>query len=102
MALPIWLANELWVEDADVVEEDQAAIEDGAKAGKKRKSIGDEKLVEAKKTKKTKSVEDEDEAESAAARKEKLQKQKVKALEDGEAVVTEAPKAGKKKRKSTS
>jgi ribosome biogenesis protein UTP30 len=102
MALPIWLANELWVEDADVVEEDQAAIEAGAKAGKKRKSIGDEKLVEAKKTKKTKSVEDEDEAESAAARKEKLQKQKAKALEDGEAVVTEAPKAGKKKRKSIS
>ncbi|KAJ5461193.1 uncharacterized protein N7458_002745 [Penicillium daleae] len=103
MALPIWLANELWVEDADVVEKDQtAAIEDGAKAGKKRKSIGDEKLLEGKKTKKTKSAEDEDEDESAAARKEKLQKQKAKALEDGEAVVTEAPKAGKKKRKSTS
>jgi ribosome biogenesis protein UTP30 len=103
MALPIWLANELWVEDADVVEEDQAAaIENGAKAGKKRKSIGDEKLLEGKKTKKTKSTEDDDEAESAAARKEKLQKQKAKALEDGETVVTEAPKAGKKKRKSTS
>ncbi|KAJ5176547.1 uncharacterized protein N7482_002424 [Penicillium canariense] len=101
MALPIWLANELWVEDGDVVEE-TAAIEDGAKASKKRKSLGDEKLLEGKKPKKTKSADDEDDAESATARKEKLQKQKAKALEDGETVQTEAPKAGKKKRKSTS
>ncbi|KAF7714160.1 Uncharacterized protein PECH_009022 [Penicillium ucsense] len=103
MALPIWLANELWVEDGDVMEEDQAAaIEDASKSSKKRKSTGEEKLLEGKASKKTKSAEDEEEAKAAAARKEKLQKQKAKALEDGEPVVAEAAKAGKKKRKSTS
>ncbi|KAJ5698386.1 hypothetical protein N7462_000391 [Penicillium macrosclerotiorum] len=102
MALPIWLANELWVEDGDVVEVDEtAAIEDGAKS-KKRKSIGDEKLLESKTSKKSKPAEDDDEAESAAARKEKLQKLKAKALEDGEPTKVDAAKAGKKKRKSTS
>ncbi|KAJ5524851.1 hypothetical protein N7513_009967 [Penicillium frequentans] len=99
MAMPIWLASELWVEDADVVEE-VPEIE-GAKNSKKRKSIGEEKTSEAKKTKKSKSAEDEDEASSGAARKEKLQQLKAKALEDGEPAA--APKADKKKkRKSTS
>ncbi|KAJ5992857.1 hypothetical protein N7451_008581 [Penicillium sp. IBT 35674x] len=99
MAMPIWLASELWVEDADVVEE-VPEIE-GAKNSKKRKSIGEEKTIEAKKTKKSKSAEDEEEASSGAARKEKLQQLKAKALEDGEPAV--APKADKKKkRKSTS
>lgn len=99
MAMPIWLASELWVEDADVVEE-VPEIE-GAKNSKKRKSIGEEKTSEAKKTKKSKSAEDEEEASSGAARKEKLQQLKAKALEDGEPAA--APKADKKKkRKSTS
>lgn len=99
MAMPIWLASELWVEDADVVEE-VPEIE-GAKNNKKRKSIGEEKTSEAKKTKKSKSAEDEEEASSGAARKEKLQQLKAKALEDGEPAA--APKADKKKkRKSTS
>ncbi|OQE23070.1 hypothetical protein PENSTE_c009G10423 [Penicillium steckii] len=93
-ALPIWLANELWVEDADVVEAETAAIEDAAKAGKKRKSTGDEKLLEGKKSKKSKSTEDDDEeASSVAARKEKLAKLKAQALDDGETVKVEAPKA---------
>ncbi|KAJ5785769.1 uncharacterized protein N7503_010981 [Penicillium pulvis] len=99
MAMPIWLASELWVEDADVVEE-VPEIE-GAKNSKKRKSLGEEKTSEAKKTKKSKSAEDEEEASSGAARKEKLQQLKAKALEDGEPAA--APKADKKKkRKSTS
>ncbi|KAJ5650004.1 uncharacterized protein N7484_003727 [Penicillium longicatenatum] len=98
MAMPIWLASELWVEDADVVEETPEL--EGAKNSKKRKSIGEEKTIEAKKTKKSKSAEDEEEASSGAARKEKLQQLKAKALEDGEPVAT--PKADKKKRKSTS
>ena len=101
MAMPIWLASELWVEDADVVEE-TPAIEDENKADKKRKSTGDEKLLSAKKTKKTKSADDEDDASEAAARKEKLQQLKNKALEDGEPAQAGASKAGKKKRKSTS
>lgn len=111
MAMPIWLASELWEDEADVVEgtEETKAIE--GKNNKKRKSTGDgEKLLEGdKKSKKAKSAEDEDEASSAAARKEKLQKQKEKALEEGDATTKKAEKAakpdsgsGKKKRKSTS
>lgn len=101
-ALPIWLANELWVEDADVVEAETAAIEDAAKAGKKRKSTGEDKQIEEKKSKKSKPAEDDEEASVAAARKEKLAKLKAEALEDGEKVEVKAPTAGKKKRKSTS
>ncbi|PWY96303.1 hypothetical protein BO94DRAFT_561819 [Aspergillus sclerotioniger CBS 115572] len=87
MAMPIWLASELWVEDADVVEEteDAKAIE-GSK--KRKQSDGEEeKLIEEapKKTKKAKPAADDEEALSLAARKEKLQKQKAKALEDGAA-----------------
>ncbi|CAI7613002.1 unnamed protein product [Penicillium manginii] len=104
-ALPIWLANELWVEDADVVEPENLAIEESAKASKKRKSAGEEKQVEGKKSKKSKPAEDDDEEEEAAsvaARKEKLAKLKAQALDDGETVKVQAPAAGKKKRKSTS
>ncbi|EAW11956.1 uncharacterized protein ACLA_007150 [Aspergillus clavatus NRRL 1] len=110
MAMPVWLASELWVDEADVVEEaeeDVKAIE-GAK-NKKRKQIGDdEKLLEgSKKTKKSK-PEDDDDASSMAARKEKLQQQKAKALEDGAdsgnkksaAAGKAASGAPKKKRKS--
>ncbi|KAA8646952.1 hypothetical protein EYZ11_012238 [Aspergillus tanneri] len=100
MAMPIWLASELWVDEADVVEEapenDTKAIE-GAKSKKRKQAGEDEKLLEGtKKTKKSKAIEDDDDA---AARKEKLQKQKAMALEDGS---EPAPGAGKKKRKSTS
>ncbi|KAJ5317379.1 hypothetical protein PENANT_c034G06183 [Penicillium antarcticum] len=100
MALPIWLASELWVEDSNVLEAapETEAIQDS----KKRKSTGDAKAIEEKKTKKTKSTDDE-EAASVAARKEKLQKLKAQALEDGDTSKVAAPKtAGKKKRKSTS
>lgn len=107
MAMPIWLASELWVDEGDVVEgtgEDEAKTIEGAQGGKKRKSTGDgEKLLEgSKKTKKPKaSEEEEDEAASLAARKEKLQQQKEKALEDGTKNNENTTKAGgKKKRKS--
>lgn len=97
MAMPIWLASELWVEDADVVEDapekDTKAVE-GAKNSKKRKSSGDQKLEE-KKSKKSKTTDDDEEASS---RREKLQKLKDKALDDGEAPKT----SGKKKLKSAS
>lgn len=103
-ALPIWLSDELWVDNADVLEDgaETAAIEDGAKANKKRKSTGDEKAIEGKKSKKTKSADDEDDSAEVAARKEKLQKLKAQALEDGEPAKPDTSKAGKKKRKSTS
>ncbi|KAJ5721985.1 hypothetical protein N7488_000020 [Penicillium malachiteum] len=100
MAMPIWLASELWVEDADVVEQTETPAIEGGKNNKKRKSIGEEKPVEVKKTKKSKSADDEEEASSGAARKNKLQQLKAKALEDGEPAAT--PKADKKKKKSTS
>ncbi|KAE8150206.1 electron transfer flavo protein alpha-subunit [Aspergillus avenaceus] len=105
MAMPIWLASELWVEEGDVIEdaaEDDVKALEGNKNDKKRKQSADEeKLLEgSKKTKKPKAV---DEDNDAAARKEKLQKQKAKALEDGNTKTTEsATKAGKKKRKAGS
>ncbi|KAE8158450.1 ribosomal protein L1p/L10e family-domain-containing protein [Aspergillus tamarii] len=105
MAMPIWLANELWVEEGDVAEDaaeaDVKTLE-GAKNKKRKQNAEDEKLLEAnKKAKKPKAA---DEDEDTAARKEKLQKQKAKALEDGNVAKTTeaATKAGKKKRKSTS
>ncbi|RAL12811.1 uncharacterized protein BO97DRAFT_434342 [Aspergillus homomorphus CBS 101889] len=88
MAMPIWLASELWVDEGDVLEE---GAEEATKAvaGKKRKQISagdEEKQIEApKKTKKAKAAEDDEDALTLAARKEKLQKQKAKALEDGAA-----------------
>ncbi|KAJ5958944.1 Ribosomal protein L1 [Penicillium vulpinum] len=102
MALPIWLADELWVEDANVLE--AAPETEAIKDSKKRKSAGDGKLLEEeKKTKKTKATEDEEEAASMAARKEKLQQLKAQALEDGDTSKPAATKTGgKKKRKSTS
>jgi ribosome biogenesis protein UTP30 len=100
MALPIWLADELWVEDANVLE--AAPETEAIKDSKKRKSAGDGKLLEEKKTKKTKSAEDEEEAALVAARKEKLQKLKAQALEDGNTNKPAPSKAGGKKKKSSS
>lgn len=108
MAMPIWLASELWEDEADVVEdaaEDTKALED--KNSKKRKSTGDGEKSLEKRPKKAKG-EDDEEASSKAARSEKLQRQKTKALEDGDSGNKEADSAkpesgsGKKKRKSTS
>ncbi|PYI14412.1 hypothetical protein BO99DRAFT_426339 [Aspergillus violaceofuscus CBS 115571] len=108
MAMPIWLASELWLEDEDVVEE--GAEETKAVAGgKKRKQIstGDEEkqqqqLEAPKKAKKAKATEEDNEdAVTLAARKEKLQKQKAKALEDGAAPTKTEAGAGKKKRKNS-
>lgn len=109
MAMPIWLASELWEDDADVVdgdaEEDTKAIE--GRNNRKRKSTDDgEKLLEG--SKKSKKVADGDDEVSSTTRKEKLQQQKAKALEDGEAPGQKANGArtdsgsGKKKRKSVS
>lgn len=106
MAMPVWLASELWVDENDVLE-GNAGETKAIEGGKKRKSTGDdEKLLEdSKKTKKSKATEDDDEAASLAARKQKLQQQKEKALEDGKSSISQnagnATKAGKKKRKST-
>lgn len=111
MALPIWLASELWVEEGDVKEAieggDTKAIEGTKKSGKKRKSAGD--AEEEKEAKMSKSTADTDEdTELIAARRQKLKDQKAKALKEGAADAIKvsaipsdgAAKSAKKKRKS--
>ncbi|KAL2810256.1 electron transfer flavoprotein alpha-subunit [Aspergillus granulosus] len=90
MAMPIWLASELWVEETDVVEAVEGEEAD-EKMNKKRKQIegeGEQKQLEGgnKKSKKQKVPEDDEETLSLAARKKKLEKQKAQASADGEAV----------------
>ncbi|KKZ61331.1 hypothetical protein EMCG_04048 [[Emmonsia] crescens] len=112
MAMPIWLASELWVDEGDVREdEDPKAIEGSKKTSKKRKSIGDRESTQSKKSK-TAEKEDDDDAELIASRKAKLQAQKARALSEGDkddgskvagATVPEgAATSSKKKRKSVS
>ena len=86
MALPIWLASELWEDEGDVVDDNNAKEEQQDSLGRKRKSDDDggdeEKKLENKRSKKTKRNDDDDDVD-AAARKEKRWKQKARALEDG-------------------
>lgn len=108
-ALPIWLADELWVDDADVLDEETAKKVIEANVGKKRKAvfapIDDEAAVEEggkkKKAKKEKAplAESNDDKldQEIKARKEKLKKQKADAVKD---VEDEVPKATKKVKKS--
>ncbi|EGE77893.1 hypothetical protein BDBG_05613 [Blastomyces gilchristii SLH14081] len=112
MAMPIWLASELWVDEGDVREdEDPKAIEGSKKTSKKRKSTGELQPMQSKKPK-TAEKEEDDDAELIASRKAKLQAQKARALSDGDkvngskAAVATAPEgattSSKKKRKSVS
>ncbi|KLJ13835.1 hypothetical protein EMPG_11257 [Blastomyces silverae] len=112
MAMPIWLASELWVDEGDVREdEDPKAIEGSKKTSKKRKSTGEAEPAKSKKPK-TAEKEEDDDAELIASRKAKLQAQKARALSDGDevngskAAVATAPEgattSSKKKRKSVS
>jgi len=111
-ALPIWLADELWDDEKDVVNE-QSLIE--ANVGKKRKAIESTEGSEAAEGKKRKKAEgeagegkrekkplpasnDDKLDKEIALRKEKLKKQKEQAAKDvGE---DEVPKATKKTKKS--
>ncbi|EEP81504.1 conserved hypothetical protein [Uncinocarpus reesii 1704] len=81
MALPIWLASELWVEDGDVRENEEEgetkAIEGSKKSNKKRKTIKETDASDSKKRKVTE--EGDDEAELIASKKQKLKAQKAKA-----------------------
>lgn len=93
MALPIWLADELWLDETDVLEKDdeeKKAIEND-KSGNKRRNPEEDDAArgQSKKTKKIKAAADEDEV----SLKEKLQKRKSQALEEGKVPV----KATKKK-----
>lgn len=81
MALPVWLAEELWVDQADVLEEEEAKqrIEAGKQKGKRKKREGEEKVLEGeskqKKQKKEKLI-DEGFSAEMKERREKLRKQK--------------------------
>lgn len=81
MALPVWLAEELWVDQADVLEEEEAKqrIEAGKQKGKRKKREGGEKVLEGeskqKKQKKEKLI-DEGFSAEMKERREKLRKQK--------------------------
>lgn len=97
MAMPIWLANELWVDNGDVHETESA--ENDQAASKKRKPIERETAQKPKKSKKSSPKSDED-ADLIAARKEKLQSQKDAALIDGDnAPIKKALAPAEKKKK---
>lgn len=91
MALPIWLADELWLDETDVLEEEEKKAIENDTSGNKRKNpeADDATRGQSKKTKKIKAAADEDEI----SLKEKLQKRKSQALEEGKVAV----KATKKK-----
>ncbi|KMU92177.1 hypothetical protein CIHG_10039 [Coccidioides immitis H538.4] len=80
VAMPIWLASELWLEDSDVRENEEQsevkAIEGSKKSDKKRKAV---KAADDSNSKKRKVTEDDGEAELIASRKHKLKTQKAKA-----------------------
>ncbi|OXV06384.1 hypothetical protein Egran_05848 [Elaphomyces granulatus] len=88
-AVPVWLANELWLEKTDVLEND-AEESKGSKRSresKKRKSASDKAkpLGRDKNFKRPRVLEEEgEEAAIIDSRKEKLRKQKARALEDTE------------------
>ncbi|KAK2630473.1 hypothetical protein QTJ16_001293 [Diplocarpon rosae] len=106
-ALPIWLADELWVDENDVLAEEEVQEIAQANIGKKRKSkVLDsakaedvEKVADGKKAKKQKLIEGNDDNldREIAARKEKLKKQKAEVAKD--VSVDDVPKASKRTRK---
>lgn len=93
MALPVWLADELWVDEGDVLGDEEAAkaIEAGKQKGKKRKGRGETEAeavaevegaaVVERKAKKLKRVDDADLSKEMALRREKLRAQKAEARE---------------------
>jgi ribosome biogenesis protein UTP30 len=99
MALPIWLADELWVDAGDVIDEEvaQKAIE--ANMGKKRKAIlGGEEVEKTSKKQKVVDGDDDKLDKEIALRREALKKQKVeaaKSVEDGVPKATKKSKKGK-------
>ena len=90
MALPLWLADELWVDEADVLEAEEAeeAVALASQKGRKRKGREGEADREASK-KKTKKIADSDLPKEMAERREKLRAQKKEARErvEGKLVV---------------
>lgn len=99
-AMPIWLADELWIDEKDIIEatpEDRGAINvpETANIGKKRKAMEAAAAEDTKKkTKTTKAAENENHLQAEISlRKERLKKQKAEAEAS---VEDEIPKPGKK------
>lgn len=102
-ALPIWLADELWVDNEDVLgDEDVKRIQE-SQVSKKRKgrALEGTEGVGKKKAKKQKLLESNDDRldEEIKARKEKLRLQKMEATLDADADSI-IPKASKKSKKA--
>ncbi|OCL05867.1 ribosomal protein L1 [Glonium stellatum] len=110
MALPIWLADELWVDEEDILEEKWKPVE-GAKEHKNEKKRkweewedelleeGDKPVRKVKKSKEQK-AEADNLAKEAALRKQKLKKQKEEALKAIEAPPVKAIEGTEKSKKS--
>ncbi|KAE9363585.1 ribosomal protein L1 [Stipitochalara longipes BDJ] len=102
-ALPIWLADEMWVDEADVIGEEELKSIEETKVNKKRKGRALEggAVDGSPKEKKQKLLESNDDKldEEIKARKEKLKLQKLEAMmdEDADSFI---PKASKKSKKS--
>ncbi|KAL6912797.1 hypothetical protein ACHAP8_010521 [Fusarium lateritium] len=82
-ALPIWLTDELWLDEKDVIAEEEAkAKSEKANIGKKRKSLENDEEAAPKKAKKQKDVPEADDDKldkQISDRKTRLRKQKASA-----------------------
>ena len=101
-ALPIWLADELWADEGDVLNEEEAKTIEEKKAivGKKRKSLADvlaeESRESKKKQKKLPKSNDDTLDQEIALRRQKLKEAKASAAKDVEDDVPKPTKKGKK------
>jgi ribosome biogenesis protein UTP30 len=98
-ALPIWLASEMWVDEGDVLGEEEVKMIADAKVSKKRKGRalerGDVDGMKNDKMQKLLESNDDKLDEEIKARKEKLRLQKLEAMTDEDAD-SFIPKASKK------
>ncbi|MCJ1393897.1 hypothetical protein MMC18_006773 [Xylographa bjoerkii] len=98
MALPVWLANELWQQEDDVLEDEEAkaALALANQKGRKRKGREEEVEGSEKQAKQTKRVEDSDLSAEMAERRAKLRQQKKEAKAEIDGVVDGKKKKAKK------
>ena len=97
MALPIWLADELWIDEADVLEDEEAkdAVELASQKNRKRKGReGEDEGIS--KNKKAKKLDDGGMSKEMTERGEKLRQQKREAREqvDGEGMADKKERVG--------
>jgi ribosome biogenesis protein UTP30 len=108
-ALPIWLADELWTDEADVLEDgaEEIKVIEAPNVGKKRKAVeaAEEEPKREKKAKKVKTLplpesNDNNLDNEIALRKERLKKQKAEAAASVEGEVLKPKSQVKKSKKS--